>query len=306
MDGVLIPALVAFLAFVSVIAVGGALLVGRKAGKERMRTRLVTPVTSADTPDTAGTESSLHHMLETVGKTASLGGASQVLRQKLAKAGYHGNAAARFFLGAKVLLLIIGLAGTALLVLPVTAPLPLRLVLIGSGGCLLSFVPNMVVHHRFRRRCRNIREHLPDALDLLEISVSSGMGLDAAWNSVADEIRVVCPALADELALTNLELHLGAPRAVAMRNMADRTDAEEISSLVGALVQSDRFGTSIADTLRTFAGSMRELRSFQAEEAAEKMAVKLLFPMVLFIFPAVLIVAVGPAIIVLADLIGGG
>ncbi len=125
-----------------------------------------------------------------------------------------------------------------------------------------------------------------------------------AWNSVARQIRGVSGAFADEMELTNLEINLGVPRSTAMRHMAERTGAEDISSLVALLIQSDRFGASIVDALRTFAQSMRESRSQEASEAAEKMSVKLLFPMVLFIFPALLIVMVGPAILELVKTLG--
>ena len=131
------------------------------------------------------------------------------------------------------------------------------------------------------------------------------MGLDTAWNSVSEEVRGVSTALADEMALTSLQLRLGGSRSVAMRNMAERTGVDEVASLVAALVQSERFGTSISDALRTFAGSMRERRSQNAAEAAEKTAVKLLFPMVLFIFPAVFVVTVGPAAVQIYKMISG-
>ena len=145
--------------------------------------------------------------------------------------------------------------------------------------------------------------HLPDAIDLLEVCVSAGIGLDLAWNLVSDEIHRVCPMLADEMALTNLEIHLGSPQTVAMRNLAKRTGVQEISRLVAVLVQSERFGTSVADTLRTFAAAMREGRSARAEEAAERMAVAMLLPMILFIFPAVFVVVAGPAGIILAKML---
>ncbi|MCZ6652537.1 MAG: type II secretion system F family protein, partial [Planctomycetota bacterium] len=124
-----------------------------------------------------------------------------------------------------------------------------------------------------------------------------------AWNAVSDEIRAVCDILADEMALTNLEVHLGAPRAAAMRHMADRTGAEDLTALVSTIVQSERFGTSIGDALKAAATSMREVRSQRAEESAEKMPVKLLFPLVLFLFPAVLIVIAGPAAIEWSNII---
>jgi len=132
------------------------------------------------------------------------------------------------------------------------------------------------------------------------------MGIDMAWNAVSDEVRRVSTTLGDEMALTNLEMHLGAPRADAMRHMSDRTGVDDIASLVATLVQSERFGTSIADALRVFAESLREQRSQRAQEAAEKMAVKLLFPLVLCIFPAMLIVVAGPAFITIYKTIGGG
>ena len=150
-----------------------------------------------------------------------------------------------------------------------------------------------------------IRNHLPDAVDLLEICVASGMGLDMAWNQVAEQIRGVSAQLADEMALSNLEMHIGASRAEALRHMVDRTGAEDLASLVAVLIQSERFGTSISEALKTFSETMREMRSMRAEESAEKMAVKLLFPMILFIFPVVLIVVAGPAGIQIARVMFG-
>jgi tight adherence protein C len=128
------------------------------------------------------------------------------------------------------------------------------------------------------------------------------MGLDMGWNAVADESRRVSDTLADEMALTNLEMHLGANRTSAMRHMVERTGVDELGSLVAVLVQSERFGTSITEALRTFAKSMREIRSQRAQECAEKMAVKLIFPMVLFIFPVTFIVVGGPAAMKLLEI----
>jgi tight adherence protein C len=179
--------------------------------------------------------------------------------------------------------------------LPLNIAVSLKLMWGLCATGFLFFVPNLVLAHRRSKRRTEVRRHLPDAIDLLEICASAGMGLDMAWNSVADEVRSVSGTLADEMALTNLEIHLGAARAVAMRNMARRTGADELSSLVAVLVQSERFGTSVVEALRTYANAMRETRSMRSQEAAEKMAVKLLFPMILFIFPSVVLVMVGPA-----------
>lgn len=121
-----------------------------------------------------------------------------------------------------------------------------------------------------------------------------------AWSIVSDEIKQVSPILADAMSLTNFEINLGASRTEAMHHMADRTGAEELSSFAAILIQSERFGTSIADVLKVYADSVREQIRSQAEELAEKMAVKLIFPMVLFMFPAILIVLAGPAFISLS------
>jgi tight adherence protein C len=287
-------------AFVAVVALGGALLSARKARQARVVARLDRPVRGRVEPARR-----LTLAVSGVGQKMARGGPSSGLRQRLAGAGYYDQHAASIYLGSKIFLLFIGMCLLGALLWPLKLPASTRLFLPVAGGALLSFVPNLIVSQRRRQRLLSVRQHLPDSLDLLEICVSAGLGLDAAWNSVADEMRPVCPVLADEMSLANLEMHLGAPRAEALRNLATRTGADEVSSLVGALVQSDRFGTSIADTLRAFAGSMREIRSSRAEEAAEKMAVKLILPMVVFIFPAILVVAAGPSVIALARVIGG-
>ena len=155
---------------------------------------------------------------------------------------------------------------------------------------------------RLKRNHDEICLHLPDAVDLLEICVSSGIGLGSAWNMVSDEIENVSPTLANAMALTNFEIHLGVSRIDAMRHMAARTGVEKLSSLAATLVQTEKFGTSIASALNEFAQALREERYFTAEEEAEKTAVKMIFPMVLFIFPAVFIVTAGPAAVEVAKM----
>lgn len=295
----IIPALV----FISVMALGGAVITARVARREPLQARLRGPALIA--PDSRRGRKRLGQALESVGEMAAPSGPTPRLREELARAGYHSRNAALIYIGAKVFLLLIGLAVLAPLVMPLDLRLAARLGIIGCGATFLFFLPNMLVSMRRQKRSLEVRHHLPDALDLLEICVSSGMGLDMAWNAVSEEIRRVSIILSDEMALANLQIHLGASRAVAMRQMAARTGADELSSLVAILVQSERFGTSVADALKTFAKSMREQRSQRAEESAEKMAVKLLFPMVLFIFPAILIVAVGPSGIQLARVMFG-
>jgi tight adherence protein C len=171
-----------------------------------------------------------------------------------------------------------------------------------SSVAAFGLLPNLYIAYRRSARRGEVRRQLPDAIDLLEICVSSGMGLDMAWNAVCEDFRGVSTILADEMALVTLEMHLGAPRAQALRNMARRTGVEDISSLVATLVQSERFGTSVSQALRVYADAMRKERSQRAEEAAEKLTVKMLFPMVLFIFPCIFVVILGPAGIKIAEM----
>ncbi len=288
--------------FVAVVGLGGALLLALGQARHRVRARLAVDGPAGAPPEPTR---KLTQFMTDVGTKMAPQGSSTRLQQQLARAGFYDPHAAALYLGVKVFLLVAGLLVLGLLLVPLHASVPIKVLLALCGTGLLSFVPNLVVDARRQRRRLAVRQHLPDALDLLEICVSAGLGLDSAWNSVAEQMRPVCPVLADEMALTNLELHLGASRGLALRNMADRTGADEISSLAGALLQSDRFGTSITDLLRTFAATMREMRSTKAEEGAEKMAVKLLFPMVMFIFPAILLVVAGPAGLALVRLLAG-
>jgi tight adherence protein C len=243
-------------------------------------------------------------MFSAIGRAVSPKGISEDLQRKMSRAGWYNPAASAVYIGAKIILLIaaglfFGLGSTL-----VPLPLAIKMLAVASFTGLVFFIPNLLLSARISSRTGAIRRHLPDSVDLLEICVSGGMGIDQAWVAVEDQVRPVCSELADEVALTNLEMHLGADRGTAMRHMADRTGAEELNSLVATLVQSERFGTSLTDALRVFTQSMRDLRSQRAQESAEKMAVKMIFPMVLFVFPVILIVAVGPAMITLMDILG--
>jgi tight adherence protein C len=297
--------LVPVLAFFAVVALGGAVVAARLLRREPLKARLDMGGGTAVAEPPGGRTRSLD-AISRLGESVSGGKTSKTLKEQLAQAGYHDPAAPTIYMGAKMLLFIVGLVGSLALFVPLALAMHLKVVSILCVTGLLSFVPNLVVARRRSRRRTEVQLHLPDAVDLLEICVSSGMGIDMAWNAVSDEVRRVSPTLGDEMALANLEIHLGAPRADAMRHMAERTGVDDIASLVATLVQSERFGTSIAEALRVFAESMREQRSQRAQEAAEKMAVKLLFPLVLCIFPAMLIVVSGPAFITIYKTIGGG
>ncbi len=167
-----------------------------------------------------------------------------------------------------------------------------------SLSLALGFLaPDFWLGHRIRKRQLEIRLGLPEALDLLTICVEAGLGLDQAIVRVSDEQRMSQPILAEELNLVNLEQRAGKPRTEALRNLADRTDVDSLRGLVAMLIQTDHFGTSIADSLRVHADSLRTQRRQEVEEQAAKTTVKLVFPLVFLIFPSLFVVALGPAMI---------
>ena len=171
--------------------------------------------------------------------------------------------------------------------------------------CGLGYLlPSFILARMAKRRQHLIRLGLPDALDLLVVSVEAGLGLDQAIQRVADELAFAHQDLSDELRLINLELRAGKARAEALRNLADRTGLDDISSLVAMLVQTDKFGTSVANSLRVFSETLRTKRRQRAEEAAAKTGVKMVFPLVLCIFPAIWIVTIGPAAIRFMKVLG--
>jgi tight adherence protein C len=165
-------------------------------------------------------------------------------------------------------------------------------------------LPDMWLRRAIARRQEAIQFALPDAMDLSVIAVEAGLGLDQALLRVGDEIGAAHPALADELRLRNLEVNMGRSRSDALRNLAERTGVEDLKALVAILIQTDRFGTSVGQALRTFSDSMRVKRRQRAEELAAKLAIKMVIPMVVFIFPGVFIVILGPAFIaIIRDLL---
>ena len=176
--------------------------------------------------------------------------------------------------------------------------MPLHILLILFVAAALGFyLPEVILDMRIRWRKEKIVQGFPDALDLLVVCVEAGMGIDAAINRVAEEIRLSSPMLSDEFRLLNLELRAGKARADALRNLGARTDVEEVRSFATLLIQTDRFGTSVAQALRVHSDAMRTQRYHRAEELAAKLPVKLMFPLIMFIFPAIIVVIVGPAAI---------
>ena len=297
--------LVPGLTFLSIFTIGSAILILRAQKRKTLETRLqegtwAEPVTR----ETRKKKSGFLQFLEKIGNIASHGRASTDLWEELVRAGFFSSAAPSVYPGIKMLLFLIGLICSAMLIMPMETHITTKMTYIFIGGTFLFFLPNLVLKIRLKKRQNEIRQHLPEAIDMLEICVSSGIGLSMAWNIVADEIQHVSPTLANAMGLTNFEIHLGVSRVEAMRRMADRTGVDRLSSLSAILVQTERFGTSIATTLKVFATSMREERFFEVEEHAEKIAAKLIIPMIIFVFPAIFIVTVGPAVLAIVDKFG--
>ena len=214
------------------------------------------------------------------------------LQQRLVAAGFRSSQALVVFFGIRVgvALIVFVLLATPVLVRP---NLPIAL-----AACALGYVlPSMVLARLAKRRQHRIRLALPDALDLLVVSVEAGLGLDQAMQRVGNELAFAHPDLCDELRLINLELRAGKARAEALHNLADRTGVDDIRSLVAMLVQTDKFGTSVAQSLRVHSETVRTKRRQRAEEAAAKTGAKMVFPLVFCIFPAIWVVTIGPAAI---------
>ena len=214
------------------------------------------------------------------------------LRLRLTHAGFRRDDALSLFFGIR--------AVTAVgLFLIFATPVLMRPNLpVAFGGLLLGYVvPGMILARLAKRRQHRIRLSLADALDLLVVSVEAGLGLDQALQRVGDELAFAYPELSSDLRIVTLELRAGTNRPEALRNLADRTGVEDLSSLVAMLIQTDRFGTSIAQSLRVHAESLRTKRRQRAEEAAAKTGAKMVFPLVFCIFPAIWVVTIGPAAI---------
>ena len=222
---------------------------------------------------------------------------TSAMRQRLIRAGYPNAAAVPMFMGVRLALpagLFIG-AGTLLPTLGYSAAFTLIMAI--YCGVMGYVIPGLVVGRRVRKRQKEMQRALPDALDMLVVSVEAGLGLNAALMRVSEEMDRMSPVLSEQLGLVNLEIRAGTSREDALRNLAERTGLQDISSLVGMLIQTDRFGTSVAQALRVHADTMRTKRRQRAEEAAAKTTIKLVFPLVFCIFPAMFVVILGPALI---------
>jgi tight adherence protein C len=218
-------------------------------------------------------------------------------RRFLIAAGFRSDLAVRVFYGIKVVLCITLFAAAFVFRNQVSTVPMMRIMLLIGGAGMGFFIPNIMLEKMMDKRQERLRLSLPDALDLLVVSVEAGLGLDQAMLNVSRELITAHKELSEELRMVMLEMRAGKRRIDALRNLAERTGEAELRKLVAILVQTDRFGTSIADSLRTHSDFMRVRRKQQAEERAGKVGVKLVFPIFFFILPAMLIVAAGPGIL---------
>jgi len=221
------------------------------------------------------------------------------MRTKFLRAGIRSQNASSILWGTKIFLLIffpaVFLAFRLTVLNIVSNPLSLAISLFLA---LMGFyLPDIWLQNKGERRRAKLLEGLPDALDLLVVCVEAGMGIDGAFNRVAEEIKLSNPELSEEFKLFNLELRAGKSRQSALRNLSARSGLEEVESLVTLLIQTDKFGTSVASALRIYSDTFRTQRYQRAEEIAAKLTVKLIFPLILFIFPALFVVIMGPAAI---------
>ncbi|MBX3306254.1 MAG: type II secretion system F family protein [Nitrospira sp.] len=224
---------------------------------------------------------------------------AKATRRLLVTAGYRSRKAPIFYIGSRLLLAVALVALFAMipakfLGFPSSTTLVFYYFLLAACG---YYAPTIWLKHLIAERQDALQRAIPDALDLMVVCVEAGLGLDQAIARVGQEVGQGHPALGDELNVLSQELRTGVQRQTALRNLAHRTDLEEVRNLVALLVQTDRFGTSIGQALRVHSDSMRTARRLKAEEVAAKLPVKLLFPLMFFIFPSMFIVTVGPACI---------
>ena len=226
------------------------------------------------------------------------------LQKKLMHAGFRSQEAPIIYRAIQ----LVSMAGFPLLVAGVCAilarPLGSALVYIILAFVVGFILPRFFLGRITKNRQRELRWGLADALDLMVVSVEAGLGLNAAMLKVSTELKEVHSAIATEFELANLEIRVGRDRDEALRNLAERTGVDDLRSLVAMLIQTDKFGTSIAKGLRVFSDSLRTKRRQRAEQEAQKAAVKLLFPLSCFLFPTLFIAILGPAALNLIDVLG--
>ncbi len=268
----------------------------------RISDRLGGPVEVAEPQITAELKAPekkfLVRIIEQIGEKVPISPAdASITRRSLVAAGYRSEVSIRAFYGIKIVLAVVLLILAILLRDYLTDNPVLRIVLLIAAGAGGYFGPNLMLDRMITKRQEKLRLSLPDALDLVVICMEAGLGLDQALVNVSRELQITHKEISEELNLVTMEMRAGKRRAEALKNLAARTGESEIRKLVATLVQADRFGTGVGESLRTHSDFLRVRRRQLAEERAAKVGVKLVFPIFFFILPAMLIVAAGPGLL---------
>jgi tight adherence protein C len=248
----------------------------------------------------------LQGILEALGERVSKDSPKRAsyLRRLTLEAGYRRATAPAIFTALRVVFAV-GMFGSAVfLATLVDISAQARILMLIAGALLGWMLPFILLKRKIKARKRALQRGLADALDLMVVCVEAGLGVNQALLRVAEEMDRVSPEISDELTLVTLEMRAGTPRDEALKNLADRTGLQDIRSWVNMMIQTDRFGTSIADSLRIHSDTLRTTRRQRAEEAAAKLTVKMLIPLVLFVFPALFVVILGPAVIAFREFAG--
>lgn len=289
--------LVFFLLLTSAITYFGYRVYSRPARVQERLAEEGAVVTLSGEPEPASDGEMLVRIIQQVGAAVPVSPAdvSESLRYLIA-AGFRSEQAVTILYGCKVIVCALMLTGFLLLHLFASNPM-LRVLTLLFAAYIGWQIPRMALEKLIKRRQERLRLSMPDALDLMVVCVEAGLGLDQAFVSVTRELQATHKEISEEFGLVNLEMRAGKRRAEALHNLAERTGEDELHKLVSILIQADRFGTSIAESLRTHADFLRLRRRQQAEERAAKVGVKLVFPIFFCILPAMLIVTAGPGIL---------
>lgn len=291
--------IIIFLSVFLLIGSVGALLFYREAMVQRIAAVVF------DRPEKTGIAGTIEKAGESLGvvlgKVEKVVPKSQseisVVQQRLVRAGFRSESSMKGFYAAKAIVPLVICVVLSLTGLAKESPF-----IFYAGGLGIGYLaPDFWLGRKIKKRQYQVKRSLPDVLDLLVICLEAGLGMDQATTRTATELASTHPTIADELDLVVLEQRAGRPRSECWRSMAERTDVDVVRNLVSTLVQAEQFGTSIAKTLRVHSETMRTQRVQEIEEAAAKTTIKLIFPLVLFIFPCMFIVTIGPAILVIQE-----
>ena len=288
---VLLPIVVLFVAVAIAVGAGTWVLTDPQLLQQRLSTVALKPALTATSQSLLGDKlpGAVKRVRSFVPKSPKAMGR---VERRLVAAGYYGPWPATLF-GVAELLIPAVVFGTIIYTFGTGTAMIFAVI----AAMTAFYVPNLWLGRAVEARRREIRNGLPDAIDLLIVCIESGSGLDQAINRVSEELALPYPALARELDMVSAETRAGKPRLEAFRNFADRTKVDDVRSLVAMLIQTDRFGTSLGLALRTHADTSRTKRRQRAEEKAAKLGVKLLFPLVFCMFPAFYLIVLGPSML---------